>query len=348
MSFKGQFTSIKDISDRRRLPRLGKIRLGIKKKSTKTGAEYPAETDYFVCPPEVQKLFGEQPKELPIMFPIEDREVVFPQALKYYGQSKGLKCIGNGETAIEFTEEGGKERECPCEKWDPDGKRECQRRAHLMVLIPKISCGGIYQIDIGSYHSIVDLNSGIDWVRALIGRFSRVPLILKREPKETHGGNKRTTHYTLQLEFRGGIDMINLLQEETKRILAGPQYALPMPEDINPKFDNGATIEYTDDEENGQQEVTSQSESEPEPPIEEEKTEPETAKNHSGVFQTLLSQIQKKVTGIKNVGQAEKLVPKEGQLEFSQAISLVNHLATCKGQITLDDWNQKRDEILGK
>ena len=41
---------IKGLSEQRRLPRLGKIRLGVKKKNQK-GIEYPASTDYFVCPP---------------------------------------------------------------------------------------------------------------------------------------------------------------------------------------------------------------------------------------------------------------------------------------------------------
>ena len=44
------------------LPRIGKIRLGIKKKHS-NGREYPAATDYFVCPPEVQAIYGPEPKE---------------------------------------------------------------------------------------------------------------------------------------------------------------------------------------------------------------------------------------------------------------------------------------------
>ena len=39
--------AIKGVSEVRRLPRCGKIRLGIKKK-TKEGVEYPAEVDYFI------------------------------------------------------------------------------------------------------------------------------------------------------------------------------------------------------------------------------------------------------------------------------------------------------------
>jgi hypothetical protein len=60
-AFRGNFTRIKDLSDKRRLPRLGKIRLGIKCKSVSTGNEYPKEVEYFVCPPEVQKVYGEKP-----------------------------------------------------------------------------------------------------------------------------------------------------------------------------------------------------------------------------------------------------------------------------------------------
>lgn len=90
---------IKGVSDLRRLPRLGKIRLGIKQRS-RSGQEHPVELGYFVSPPEVQKVYGEQPKELLIMFPVEDVTQIFPQAYKWYGANAGLKCKGDGETAI--------------------------------------------------------------------------------------------------------------------------------------------------------------------------------------------------------------------------------------------------------
>ena len=339
--FKGRFSSIKDISDRRRLPRLGKIRLGVKMKSTKTGNEYPKETEYFVCPPEVQKHFGEQPTELPVMFPIEDREVIFPQAYKFYGQSRGLKCIGNGETAIEFTEEGGVDRECPCERLDKD----CQRRAHLMVIIPRVSVGGVYQIDLGSYHSIVDINSGIDYVQAMVGRFSWVPLILKRVPRETHGGEKKTTHYTLHVHFEGDVETVNVLREDTRRILAGPRYALPAPIDENPKMDDGATIEYTDEEENGQPGASSKAEPEPEPP-----EKPETSEKGQndkprpiGEYPLLFSTIPNQVIGAM-LDDVQKLLPQ--QLTADQANRILALLK--KKPIERDEFILKVAEIYQK
>nr|MBC8477840.1 hypothetical protein [Dehalococcoidia bacterium] len=64
-------TPIKGISEIVRLPRLGKIRLGLREDTGK-GSIYPLPTDYFVCPEEVKRVFGEKPRELRIMFPTED------------------------------------------------------------------------------------------------------------------------------------------------------------------------------------------------------------------------------------------------------------------------------------
>ena len=177
MSFKPRFTTIKGLSERRGLPRLGKVRLGIKVKHKQSGNEYPKETDYFVCPEEVRAIYGEQPKELDIMLPINELDVIFPTAYKFYGQSRGLKCTGDGEVAFEIDEEGNShQKECPCEKLE---NKKCKQRADLLVMLPKVSVGGVYQIGTSSYHSIVDINSSLDYVEALIGRFAMMPLKLK-------------------------------------------------------------------------------------------------------------------------------------------------------------------------
>jgi len=74
---------IKGLSDVRRLPRAAKIHLGEKKISEKSGKEYPAAVDYFVWPEdyagELAELFGEKCREIPVMFPVDDREMVAPQ-----------------------------------------------------------------------------------------------------------------------------------------------------------------------------------------------------------------------------------------------------------------------------
>lgn len=255
--FKPRISKIVGMSDRRRLPRLGKIRLGVKVVSKKTGNEYPKETDYFVCPPEVTKAYKEEfpdgeIKTLDVMFPVNDIEVIFPQAYKFYGKTKGLKCAGNGELAYRAGENGSfKEISCPCEKLESG---QCSQRANLMVLLPKVNLGGIYQIDVGSYHSIVDVNSGIDYVRAVmkqtlgLDRFAMIPLLLKREPKETHHEGGKQIHYTLRLFLNVTIEQLNEMKSDN-RILRPPQFALPPVEEVNPEFDEGATIEEEEKQE---------------------------------------------------------------------------------------------------
>lgn len=199
---------------------------------------YPTETDHFVVPPEVAAIYGEEPKELDIMFPIDDIEEIFPQAYEHYGSGKGLKCTGNGEEAMKYDESSKSmvPQSCPCELLD---QKKCSQRGHLLVMLPKVNMGGIYQIDTSSFNSIIDLNSSIDYVRALVGRFSMVPLVLKREPRKTHHGGKTQTHHTMRIEFVGDIDHLNALRGDTTRVLSGPRYALPSPEVENPVFDDG-------------------------------------------------------------------------------------------------------------
>mgnify|MGYP001618424793 CR=1 FL=1 len=85
---------IKGLSEKRRLSRLGKIRLGVMVQEPGK-KHYPRATDHFVVPAVVAKLYGDEPKDLPIMFPGDDPARLFPQDLKMY-RSAGLWCAGNG------------------------------------------------------------------------------------------------------------------------------------------------------------------------------------------------------------------------------------------------------------
>ena len=147
-----RFTKIKGqypISSIRRLTWKGKIRLGIKIPTMERDKEgkykkdqngdlvqrrdkfgelefHPKDVPYFVCPKEVIDMFGKDPTELDIAFPLSgldenglpDIGGLFPQAYKYYGSSRGLKCVGDGETARMANKEGiFEEVECPCNKF---------------------------------------------------------------------------------------------------------------------------------------------------------------------------------------------------------------------------------------
>lgn len=225
--------AIKGLSEARRLPRLGKIRLG-KKEKTKAGVEYPKEVDYFILDPQTpskeenQKIldifhrkYGEEPKQIPIMFPIGDPDVIFSQFYKRYGSSTSLKCQGNGEEAKcmhkDFAdglkvigEDGGlpvvkcEGKECKFQK----GKRECSKVATLQVLLPELPGAGVWQITTGSINSIINVNSCLAHIVAMAGRFHMIPLILERREIETAHDGKKRKHYVLQIDMK--ISLANL------------------------------------------------------------------------------------------------------------------------------------------
>ena len=209
---------IKGLTDRPpRLPRIGKIHLGVKVSVKKDGtpcAPYPRATDYFVFEPdhpgyaELVETYGEKPKELRILLPIEDETKFAQQFYRLYSLTRGLVCKGDGEEALRMidTATGGvagrdtkdvamkpitcQGRDCP-----EYGPRACGEVMNLQFLLPEVSGFGVWQIDTGSINSIINVNSALDLIRGVYGRVAMVPLILALEPKEVvnpDDGKKKT------------------------------------------------------------------------------------------------------------------------------------------------------------
>lgn len=122
-----------------------------------------------------------------------------------------------------------------------------------MFILPKVSMGGTFQLRTGSYNSVVDINSGLDYVRALIGRISMVPLKLQRVARETHADGKPHVHYTLSLTLDATVEGVNQLRGDTSRILSHAQLQIEGPAEENPcldppditETDNGISRENT-------------------------------------------------------------------------------------------------------
>ena len=192
---------IKNLSDYRRMPRLGKIRLGI---IVENGPKrYPKQTDYFVCPPEVQAIYGKEPKELDILIPSKELEAVFSQYYKMYGKSTGLKCRGDGERAYRFDKDKDTWLPCDCLGKDcPDYQaKNCKERAHLMIMLPRVERVGCYQIDTSSINSIININSSLDLIKAVTGRFHMIPCILSLKPREVQVKGVKKTVWCLGIEL---------------------------------------------------------------------------------------------------------------------------------------------------
>lgn len=186
--------AIKGITEKRVIPRLGKIRLGIMAPSKNGTATHPVNIDYFVVPPEVQAVYGEKPTKLDIVLPSEDMSIVFPQYLKRYTYN-ALACKGDGVKAMETVVETGEVREIAC---DPDvcqyyQSKKCKALASLMFLLPSVPGMGVWQMDTTSYYGMVGINNSLELIRTMLGRISGIPLELRRVKRTimTRDGGKQ-------------------------------------------------------------------------------------------------------------------------------------------------------------
>jgi len=220
---------IKGLSEIRRLPRIGKIRLGVKNKNQQ-GVQYPSAVDYFVfeekgTPKEVlqkvKELYGERPQRLIIKFFSNDLEQIFPQFLKYYSKNQ-LICKGDGEIARR--QENGEivEIKCPYKDCPYYQQKLCRPIAHLKFYLEGIP-GGFFQIDTSSTNSIINLNTKIEQLKIIHGNITNIPLELTLVPiqvqvkgdKDAKSFNK--TVYILDIHEPNGTLAKNLINEPSNK-----------------------------------------------------------------------------------------------------------------------------------
>ena len=238
-------TPIKGISEARQLPRLGKIRLGIQVEG-KSGKSYPKAVDYFVVPPEVAKVFGEKPKELRIMFPVENEEDFAPQWYRCYSGARGLICKGDGIMADRCFDKAtgalatGRSQEtvrrevgCPGPKCPEIQKKQCRPVMNLMFLLPEVPGLGIWQLNTSSFYSIRNINSAIEMLKGLLGRIAGVPLVLSVEPQEVTPEGLKKHIYTLRLNTPLTLAEIQKLAPPGKVLMPAPEAEAP--EDLYPE-----------------------------------------------------------------------------------------------------------------
>jgi len=197
---------IQGLTQVRRLPRLGKIRMGIKVKSkSNPNMEIPQKSDHFVVPPEVEKVYGPEPKVLDILIPVEDEEKWASQYYKLYSRTQGLVCEGDGCNAQRLFDTSTGERahktttqvvrreyECAGRKCaDYLSKDGCKEVMSLMFMLYKVPGMGIWQIDTGSINSIININSCADYIRAVFGKsVMDPPSVDDRAKRSSKPGNR--------------------------------------------------------------------------------------------------------------------------------------------------------------
>jgi len=184
---------IQQIERSDRLPILGKIRLGVRKEA-KSGAQYPVTVEHFVLhdAPGVSAIYGDDPKELDIIFVSDDFDVSIPTWLKWYSagirKSDGsvvggkLNCYGNGAldgvpgVAHHYAKKDPKTKVVPtrpclqekCPDWrDAKGNQQCKPTMKVVCLLPRVSWYGAYVIDTTSIISMESFHAQLRHVRAL-------------------------------------------------------------------------------------------------------------------------------------------------------------------------------------
>jgi hypothetical protein len=236
---------IKGISEVIRLPRLGKIRLGLKKEAE--GTTYPEPTDYFICPEEVRKVFGEKPRELNIMFPTDDPGQWASQYLRCYSESRRLVCRGNGKVAVARNSVNSGRlaatweselQEIPCH---PAGcaayqQERCRQVMNLQFLLPDCPGFGVYQLATSSYHSMVNINSSLELIYNICRRYAMIPLSLQLVEKEVQPAGQIKTAWVLNLAPGYSLfEMQKYAQMPPEQALVLPPPDSEAPDDLFPQ-----------------------------------------------------------------------------------------------------------------
>jgi len=195
-----------DASQRRQIPRAGKIRLG-KMATNAKGKSFPTESQTFVVPDaELAAIIGAEPATIEATFPASPREILFPTRLAAYGSNQRLKCEGDGLVSArldEATDTWVERDSCRCE-WLAD--KRCQRQGMLMILVPAWGLGSTWQIDTSSVVSMININSTIDYLIGWVGVLGLpyVPLTLYRPERIIKG----KPHWPLMIRARLTVELL--------------------------------------------------------------------------------------------------------------------------------------------
>lgn len=270
---------IRGLSERGRIPRIGKIHLGYKVESQKRpGVFYPKAAEHFILndAPYVKEVYGDKPTELRIMFPSEDDEKIASQYYKQYKATTGLICKGDGFKATARVDSAkwkgvvqlgiwaGSETaetqmvEIPCAGAGYDGspacpayeKGDCKRIMVLQFFVLGCRKFGIHQLDTSSVNGILNINGMLDILRnsrVLGGHVSGVKLLLTLIPQEVIADGKKKIVRVVQLTAEQDIEELRKLELPPVPQITAPSGTLPSPV-VQPEVVEGEIVVEEPDE----------------------------------------------------------------------------------------------------
>jgi len=177
-----------------RPPWLGNIKLGVKGSNGE-----PVETDHFVVPEDVAKVYGENPRALDIVVSHPSPDETFQLRYMRYVRNAGCVCRGDGESASERSAEkkAWVRKACPCDHLEAG---RCKLVGVFKFMIPRVSTQGVFHIATPSKQARRDILDKLEHIRRVAGRFDMVPLRILRVPKKMPGKNGMLqTHYSVEV-----------------------------------------------------------------------------------------------------------------------------------------------------
>jgi recombination directionality factor gp3-like protein len=167
-----------------------RIRLGVEEEMSGTDKNgnqktKPVNTDHFVIEeaPEVEAVYGKNPKELHVMFYSYNKDLTMPTWNKFYDASGMLLCRGTGWSAQkpgvaawrahqiknvpDLTAEPGDidnsfKRLCKGKDCIHFGKTGCRRVSQIRFMLPLVNPLAVYEVTTGSINTMLDIGSILD------------------------------------------------------------------------------------------------------------------------------------------------------------------------------------------
>ena len=313
---------IKDKPQAVRFPRLGKIKVGIK-----SDKGYPQSVDYFVptgnYAEEVNKLYGEKPTKIKVVFPFDDVEKNMNEFYRQY-KSSGLFRICDGFNCNKASDEG-EFHEVPCEK---ESGCECNASMNLQFIIMGLPVVGVWAFDSASYYSRMNVRSSLQMTIALGGKLQGVPFWMTVEMQESSGsGNKNR------------FPVISLAPAVTAEDMIQIKASSPLPELPEPENEQAASVDPEDSQGEDFEESLEAEEKVPE-------KDPSPKPDAVAKAKEDLKVIEKK----KSDKTTEKVEPKSGINKKLAEMSVADIISTIEDKMAPvigDDYRHYKVEKLG-
>lgn len=212
-----------ELPDGGRIPRVGKLRLGVKVERMKDGKaiSFPSAKDYFVVNEDpstnrqsaesFHEVYGDEPRELDIVLPGAHTEDVLEGAWRSYGTGGKMKrkCTGPGGNCVTRAEDGEWEGPLPCAceaaGLSPDDKRNhCQLRYTLTVMLMRVAGVGCWQLDTGSVMAGEGLTASLRLLEQFRGHLQGAQATLRVVPRQVAPEGKAKTVWIVEL---GSLDI---------------------------------------------------------------------------------------------------------------------------------------------